>query len=66
MSRLMDGFLFFKPDNKGLADRSIRAYRDILQRFEDRLDGRDPLTIDGDRGRPGSVARASCRICIAS
>ncbi|WP_267895142.1 hypothetical protein [Chromobacterium vaccinii] len=40
MSRLMEEFLFFTADNKGLADRSIRAYRDILQRFEDWLDGR--------------------------
>ncbi|UGA37562.1 hypothetical protein JOS77_26925 [Chromobacterium haemolyticum] len=46
MNRLMEEFLLFKADNKGLADRSIRAYRDILQRFEDWLEGRDPLTID--------------------
>ncbi len=49
MNRLMEEFLLFKADNKGLADRSIRAYRDILLRFEDWLEGRDPLTIDGDQ-----------------
>ena len=49
MNRLMEEFLLFKADNKGLADRSIRACRDILQRFEDWLEGRDPLTIDGDQ-----------------
>lgn len=49
MNRLMEEFLLFKADNKGLADRSIRAYRDILQRFEIWLEGRDPLEINADQ-----------------
>ncbi|OWY40047.1 recombinase XerD [Xenophilus sp. AP218F] len=45
----MEEFLLFKADNSGLSDRSVRAYRDILARFEVWLDGRDPLTITGDQ-----------------
>lgn len=49
MLRLFEEFLLFKADNDGLSARSVRAYRDILLRFETWLAGADPLTVDGDR-----------------
>lgn len=49
MNRLFEEFLLFKAENDGLADRTIRAYRDILVRFSEWLDGRDPLDITGDQ-----------------
>ncbi|EEG08191.1 tyrosine-type recombinase/integrase [Pseudogulbenkiania ferrooxidans] len=49
MNRLFEEFLLFKADNDGLADRSVRAYRDILVRYEAWLDGRDPLEVNGDQ-----------------
>lgn len=48
MQRLFEDFLVFKAENDGSADRTIRAYRDILVRFEAFLGDRDPLEASGD------------------
>lgn len=48
MNRLFEDFLLFKADNDGVADRTVRAYRDCLGRFEAWLGERDPLQVRGD------------------
>lgn len=48
MHRLFEEFLIFKATNEGRSDRTVRAYRDILQRFEIWLDGRTPEKASSD------------------
>lgn len=48
MNRLFEDFLLFKADNDGVANRTVRAYRDCLARFELWLADRDPLLMRGD------------------
>ncbi|WP_054285736.1 tyrosine-type recombinase/integrase [Gulbenkiania mobilis] len=48
MNRLFEEFLLFKADNDGVANRTIRAYRDCLARFEVWLGEREPLKVCGD------------------
>ncbi|WP_051460225.1 tyrosine-type recombinase/integrase [Pseudogulbenkiania sp. MAI-1] len=49
MNRLFEEFLLFKAENDAVADRTVKAYRDILARYEAWLDGRDPLEVNGDQ-----------------
>lgn len=48
MNRLFEEFLLFKADNDGVANRTVRAYRDCLARFEAWLGDREPLKVRGD------------------
>lgn len=48
MRRDFEEFLIYKGTNDGSSERTVRAYRDILARFEVWLDGRDPWTLSGD------------------
>lgn len=48
MRRIYEEFLLYKATNQGKADRTIRAYRDILVRFDTWLDGRTPETVIPD------------------
>lgn len=48
MNREFERFLIFKSDNDGRSDRTVRAYRDVLVRFELWLNGRDPFELDAD------------------
>lgn len=48
MLRIFEDFLVFKSSNDGAADRTVRAYRDVLVRFEAWLGDLDPLKVSGD------------------
>lgn len=48
MNRYFEQFLLFKADNDACADRTVRAYRDVLARFETWLAGREPLALIAD------------------
>lgn len=48
MIRIFEDFLLYKANNNGLADRSVRAYRDVLARFEKWLNGRNPAKVSND------------------
>ena len=48
MRRDFEDFLVFKGINDGRSDRTVAAYRDILTRFEQWLDGRDPWALSTD------------------
>lgn len=48
MKRIFEDFLIYKSNNDGLANRSIKAYRDILKRYEDWLNDREPVDISNN------------------
>ena len=48
MQTVYEAFLLFKAENQGKADRTIAAYRDILQRFDSWLDGKPPESVSAD------------------
>ncbi len=48
MNRIFEDFLLHKSANDGCQNRTIAAYRDTLERFEEWLDGKDPLTMSSD------------------
>ena len=48
MQTVYEAFLLFKAENQGKADRTIAAYRDILQRFDTWLDGKPPESVSAD------------------
>lgn len=48
MKRIFQDFLIYKSNNDGLADRSIKAYRDILERYEEWLDDKEPEEISNN------------------
>lgn len=48
MNRLFEEFLIFKAENEGRSDRTVRAYRDVLVRFEAFLEVKDPLKVSPD------------------
>ncbi|MTD32447.1 tyrosine-type recombinase/integrase [Paludibacterium denitrificans] len=48
MNRLFEEFLLFKAENDSSSDRTVKAYRDILVRFENWLVSGDPLKQTGD------------------
>ena len=48
IKKLVDNFLIFKSENSGTSDRTIKAYSDVLDRFEKWLAGRDVLTVSSD------------------
>lgn len=49
MRKLFEDFLVFKASNDGSLDRTVRAYKDVLARFESFLSGEDPLRVTGDQ-----------------
>ena len=48
MLRIFEDFLLYKANNNGLADRSVRAYRDALTRFGSWLGEREPDGVNYD------------------
>ncbi len=48
MRRELEDFLVYKSDNDGSTDRTVRAYRDVLARFEVWLNGREPFGLSGE------------------
>ncbi|WP_157964277.1 tyrosine-type recombinase/integrase [Ephemeroptericola cinctiostellae] len=48
MLREFEDFLIYKADNDGAADRTVRAYRDVLVRFEAWINGREPFGLSGE------------------
>ena len=48
MNRIFEEFLLHKSANDGCQDRTITAYRDTLERFEEWLNGKDPLNLTQD------------------
>lgn len=48
MNRHFEAFLIFKASNDGSSNRTVRAYSDVLTRFESWLGDRDPLTVGHD------------------
>ena len=48
MNRVFEDFLLYKAHADGLSNRSIKAYGDILARFEAWLDGKHPADVGRD------------------
>lgn len=48
MKRIFEEFLIYKSHNDGLAERSIKSYHDVLEKYEEWLSERDPVDISND------------------